>query len=69
MDRDEVVKAIYNIINWLIDPAKDFDTVLNYLNELCNELGTCVKVDEPTRLAVMKAVVELLMEILSKCAG
>ena len=69
MDRDEVVKAIYNIIIWLIDPAKDFETVLNYLNELCDELGACIKVDEPTRLAIAKAVVELLMEIFNKCAG
>jgi len=69
MEREEVVKAIYHIIDWLIDPAQDFESVLHYLDELCREFGTCVKVSEPTRLAVMKAVVELLMEILNKCAG
>ena len=67
MDREETVKAIYHIIDWLVNPNEEFKTVLQYLDELCVELGTCVKVDEPTRVSVMKAIIEVIMEILNRC--
>ncbi|WP_054850594.1 hypothetical protein [Vulcanisaeta sp. JCM 14467] len=67
MDREETVKAIYHIIDWLVNPNEDFRTVLQYLDELCVEFGTCIKVDEPTRVSVMKAIIEVIMEILNRC--
>ena len=69
MDREETVKAIYHIIDWLVNPNEEFETVLKYLDELCVEFGTCIKVEEPTRVSVMKAIIEVIMEILSKCDG
>ncbi|ADN51253.1 MULTISPECIES: hypothetical protein [Vulcanisaeta] len=67
MDKEEAVRAIYHLVNWLVNPNEEFSTVLQYLNELCMEFGTCVKVDEPTRVSVMKAIIEVVMELLSKC--
>ncbi|WP_054857541.1 hypothetical protein [Vulcanisaeta sp. JCM 16159] len=67
MDREEAVKAIYHLIDWLVNPSEEFSTVLQYLDELCMEFRTCVKVDEPTRVSVMKAIIEVVMELLSRC--
>ncbi|MGC9152514.1 MAG: hypothetical protein ACP5GY_02125 [Vulcanisaeta sp.] len=69
MDREETVKAIYHIIDWLVNPTEDFNTVLHYLDELCVEFGACVKVSEPTRTSIMRALLEVIMIILGKCEG
>ncbi|WP_069807262.1 hypothetical protein [Vulcanisaeta thermophila] len=67
MDRESYVKSIYYIINWLVNPDGRFDDVLKQFRELCDELKICVEVQEPTRTSVMRAIVEVMAELLSRC--